>query len=85
MGLILFAVLILLGARGMSLRKAMAFCVVTAAILTLLGISIIIPGCDGLRCVLPALGATFAATLAIAFGCFGIGIAARRVLVRPGH
>jgi len=87
MGLILYAALILFGVRGMPLNKAAVFCLVTAAILTPLGMAALtdLPGYSGLRFGTAILmtGPLFLFTVAIAFGCFGIGAAVRRLVGTP--
>ena len=87
MGLLLYAVLILFGIRGMPLNKAAVFCLATAAILTPLGMAALtdLPGYSGLqfRTAILMAGPTFLLSLAMAFGCFGIGVALRRLVPRP--
>ena len=84
MGLVLYALLILFGIRGMPIRRAAVFCSVTAAILTMLGVGgkSDLPGCSGLRCrqAVPMIGETFLMTTAIAFACFGLGFATHRLM-----
>ena len=84
MGLVLYALLIFFGIRGMPFKHAGVLCVVTAATLTFLGVGAIddMPGCRGLRCqgALPMIAGTFLFTLAIAGACFGAGAAARRLM-----
>jgi hypothetical protein len=86
MGLVLYAVLILFGIRGMPFKRAAFFCVVTAAILTALAIGGIndLPGCNGVSCptAIPTLAETFLLTIAIAFGCFGAGFVAHWLMRR---
>jgi hypothetical protein len=84
MGLVLYALLILFGIRGMPVRRAAVFCVVTAAILTVVGVGGLsdLPGCSGVRCrpPVPTIAETFLITVVIAFACFGLGFATHRLM-----
>jgi hypothetical protein len=84
MGLLLYAVLLFFGARGMPLKRAAMFCLVTAALLTILAIAAIddLPTCEGVGCDRSAgtLAAAFLTNLALAFGSFGIGALGRLAL-----
>lgn len=86
MGLVLYALLILFGIRSMPFKHAAFFCLITAAILSLLGVGAIgdLPGCSGLRCqeALPAIAGTFLIALTIAFACFGLGAGARCLVAK---
>ena len=86
MGLLLYAVLLFFGARGMQLKRASTYCLVTAVLLTVLAVAAIddLPSCEGLGCDRSAstLAIAFLTNLALAFGSFGIGAVSRRLLVR---
>ena len=77
MGLLLYAILFFFGVRGMSLKRASADCLVTAALLTVLAIAAIddLPPCEGIACDRSAstLAVAFLTNFALAFGSFGIG------------
>jgi hypothetical protein len=83
MGLVLYAVLILFGARGMPIRRAVWYCLFTAALLTLLGFGAMGEAAAGQSLSygpLATMALVFPTTLVIALLCFGSGAAARRVL-----
>jgi len=76
MGLVLFAILIFVGFRGAPLKRAAIYCVITAALLTLISIAAMRdPLCRVTDCSFsaPNVATVFAATLAGSFLCFGIG------------
>jgi hypothetical protein len=83
MGLILYAVLIFFGARGMPFKHASAFCIVTAAILTALSVGAMEnqPACDGLGCDLSLATIAFLAATnsAVAFASYGVGFGGRQL------
>jgi hypothetical protein len=85
-GLVLYAVLLFFGLRGMSLRQAAAFCLLTALLLTLLSVGAMDdqPACQGLGCKpsLTGLALAFFMTLALALLSFGCGAAIRRLIDR---
>ena len=86
MGLLLYAVLFFFGVRGMLLKRASAYCLVTAALLTVLAIAAIddLPPCEGIGCDQSAstLAVVFLTNLALAFGSFGIGAGSRRLIAK---
>ena len=85
MGLVLYAVLVFFGARGMSIRRAIWFCLFTAALLTLLGFGAMGEASVGRRLSygpLATMALVFPTMLVIALLCFGCGAAARRVLAK---
>lgn len=86
MGLLLYAVLFFFGARGMLLKRASVFCVVTAALLTVLAIAAIddLPSCEGIGCDRSAstLAVAFLTNLALAFGSFGLGVCSSRLMAK---
>ena len=53
MGLLLYALLILFGVRGMPLKRAKALCLITAMILTALGIGAVQPSAGMRRSQMP--------------------------------
>ena len=83
MGLLLYAILFFFGVRGMLLKRASAYCLITAALLTGLAIAAIddLPSCEGIGCDQSAgtLAMAFLTNLALAFGCYGIGSGSRRL------
>ena len=86
MGLLLYAVLLFFGARGMALKRGAVFCLVTAAILTVLAIGAIddFPSCEGIGCN-PSVGTlalAFLTNLALSFASFGFGAASKRLVAR---
>ena len=86
MGLLLYAVLLFFGARGMRPKRASMYCLVTAALLTILAIAAIddLPPCEGIGCDRSAstLAVAFLTNLALAFGSFGVGRASRLLFAR---
>ena len=86
MGLLLYAILLFFGARGMALRRGAVFCLFTAALLTVLVIGAIddLPSCEGVGCN-PSVGTlalAFLTNLALSFASFGVGAASKRLLAR---
>jgi hypothetical protein len=87
MGLVLYAILIFLGLRRTPLKRAFAYCLFTALLLTVISVGAMNdPTCQGLGCsaTLPSLAIAFLLTLAIALLCFGSGIGVRKLIDRPG-
>ena len=88
-GLVLYAVLLFFGLRGMSVRQAAAYCLLTALLLTLLSVGAMDDQarCEGLGCKpsLPNLFLAFFMALALAFLSFGCGAAIRRLLNRTNR
>jgi hypothetical protein len=84
MGLVLYAILILFGARGMPLRRAIWFCLLTAVLLTTLGLGAIDSDIAQGRTfeTFATLALVFPMTLAVALLSFGCGVAAKKLLAR---
>jgi hypothetical protein len=85
MGLILYAILIFLGFRGTAVRRAAAYCFITAIVVTLISIAAMAdPLCRVTDCSFsaPNVATVFAATLVFGFLCFGIGLGLRTLIVR---
>ena len=79
--IVLCAILLFVGLRGVPVRQAIAYCLITALLLTLSSVGAMDdqPACEGLGCSPSPSGIAFAfcATLALAFICYGAGIAVR--------
>lgn len=85
MGLVLYAILVLFGARGMHVRRAVIYLFVTAVLLTILGLGGLesLPSCSGFGCRSAASAAmVFITALAVGAVCFGAGAAARKLFTR---
>lgn len=85
MGLILFAILIFVGFRGVPLRRAATYCLITAAVLTLISIAAMEdPLCQVTDCSFtePNVVIVFVATLVVAILCIGFGLGVRRLIAR---
>ena len=86
MGLILYAVLMFYGFRGVPLKRGSTCCVITAALLTPLGIagSDSWPTCNGWWCytsvTVGIITLTFLMTLAFAFASLAVGYGGRKLI-----
>ena len=84
MGLVLYSILMFFGARGMPLRRAIWFCLLTAGLLTALGLgameSDIVQG--RIYAVLGTLALIFPITFTVALLSFGCGAAAKKLSTR---
>lgn len=85
MGLLLFAILLFFGARGMPLKRATPYCLASAGMQTVLAISAVddLPRCDDFLCNdLSSMALALLINLALSFGSFGLGLVGRRLFVR---
>ena len=84
MGLVLYAVLVFIGLRGVPVRQALPCCLLTALLLTVLSLAAMndLPACHGPGCTpsLPSLALAFLTTLALALLSYGCGVAVQRLV-----
>ena len=82
MGLLLSAILLFFGARGMPLKRAAPYCLASTGILTVLAIGAVddLPKCDDFLCNdLSSMVLALLINLALSFGSFGLGSVGRRL------
>ena len=86
MGLLLYAILLFFGARGMPPKRGAAYCLVTAALLTFLAIGAVddMPSCDGIGCdqSVSTWVLAFLTNLTLSFASFGVGAGGKRLWVQ---
>jgi hypothetical protein len=90
MGLVLYAILFLLGARGVTPKSGLRYCLATAAVLLPLSLGAIddMPPCIGIGCDYSAqtLALVVAMQIILALVSFGAGAAVRRLTrMESGH
>ena len=83
MGLVLYAILFFLGARGVRVRAGLAYCLATAALLMPFSLAAIddMPSCDGVGCdySAPTLALIGLTQAILALASYGAGVGARRL------
>ena len=86
MGLILYSILIFLGARGIPAKAGLGYCFATAAILMPFALAAIddVPTCEGVGCdySLLTVGVVGISQLALAFASFGAGVGSRWLVIK---
>jgi hypothetical protein len=85
-GLILYAVLVFFGLRGMPVKQVLSYFLLTALLGTILGVAAIDeqPACEGLGCTpsLPSVALAFLTFFVVALLSYGFGAAVHTLVAR---